>query len=66
MVVRINDEPREIPAQSCLEALLDQLDLHGAAIAVAVNGRFVPRSRYSEHTLDDGDRIELVAPMAGG
>ena len=66
MVLRINDEPREVPAQSRVDGLLALLELSGAAVAVAVNGRFVPRSQYAEHTLEEGDRVELVAPMAGG
>ena len=66
MVVRINEERREVPDGTVVTALLEHLELEGAAVAVAVNGSFVPRSAYGERTLEEGDRIELVAPMAGG
>jgi sulfur carrier protein len=66
ITVRINEERRDLPAGTVIAGLLQQLELQGAAVAVAVNGRFVPRSTYAEHTLEPGDRIELVAPMAGG
>ena len=34
--------------------------------AVAVNESFVAKSNYVELQLRNGDRIELVTPMAGG
>ena len=66
MVVWINDEARTLPEQHTVSALLERLDLADAAVAVAVNGRFVPRSAHAKHVLQADDRIELVAPMAGG
>ena len=38
----------------------------GAPIAVAHNEEFVPRSRYASLQLQEGDRLEIVAPMQGG
>ena len=34
--------------------------------AVALNGQFVPRTRYAMQPLCDGDRLDVVAPVAGG
>lgn len=34
--------------------------------AVAVNTHFVPKSRYAEHPLAEGDRVEVIAPVTGG
>lgn len=34
--------------------------------AVAVNGAFVPQSRYGQTPLHDGDRLELISPVTGG
>lgn len=34
--------------------------------AVAINLTFVPKSKYSECYLKDGDDIEIVVPMQGG
>lgn len=49
-----------------LEALLVELDRDNDMLATAVNGEFVPRGRRLETALQNGDRIELVAPMSGG
>lgn len=35
-------------------------------VAIAVNEAFVPKSLYTETELNDGDRIEILAPMQGG
>lgn len=34
--------------------------------AVAVNTEFVPRTRYAETALHDGDRVEIISPVTGG
>lgn len=34
--------------------------------AAAVNLSFVPKSRYAQQTLNDGDQIELISPITGG
>jgi sulfur carrier protein len=35
-------------------------------IACAINNAFVPRSQWPERTLQNGDRIDVVAPITGG
>ena len=34
--------------------------------AVAVNTVFVPKSRYAETVLQEGDAVEIVRPVVGG
>jgi len=48
--------------------LADALTLFAARppFAVALNGQFIPRSRYAAQSLRDGDRLDVVAPVAGG
>ncbi|MEM1775977.1 MAG: sulfur carrier protein ThiS [Nitrososphaerota archaeon] len=35
-------------------------------INVAVNGDVVPRSRYEQTLLRDGDEVVIIPPIAGG
>jgi sulfur carrier protein len=35
-------------------------------VAVALNGDVVPRSRWTATELSPGDRLEVLAPTAGG
>lgn len=47
-------------------ALLAELELEGEFFAIAVNRRVVPRARWDEALLKDGDNIEIVTPRQGG
>jgi sulfur carrier protein len=65
MVLIVNGERRETSA-SRIAALLAELELTGAQLAIAVNRGVVPRARWSEVELNDGDAIEIISPRQGG
>lgn len=66
ITVWLNGKKRELESLKCLqEALAEWLDQPGC-FAIAVNNVFVPRARYRDLQLRDGDRIELLTPMQGG
>ena len=46
--------------------LIRLLGLEGKRIAVERNGEIVPRSRFAEARVADGDRIEVVVAVGGG
>ena len=54
-------------AAATLQALLltQGFDLK-AAMACAINQRFVPRGEWPTCVLQHGDRIDVVAPITGG
>jgi sulfur carrier protein len=65
MKLQLNGAP--IDAQIVtLADLLEAEGFAGAKIATAVNGMFVPVTARANHTLCDGDNIEVLAPMQGG
>jgi len=49
-----------------LDDLLNYLQIDGMRVAVAVNEACVPKGLRSQQTLNDGDRVEILAPMVGG
>lgn len=49
-----------------LADLLVALDLATAKVATARNEEFVPQGKRADTKLEDGDRIEVVAPRQGG
>jgi len=65
MRVIVNGEPREIGSAS-VDALLRELDYEGSHFAIAVNFDVVPRSRWAETALRNGDEIEIITPRQGG
>lgn len=46
--------------------LLERMELKGKRIALERNGEIVPRSRFGDELLADGDRLEIVVAVGGG
>ena len=65
MRVIVNGEPREIAATS-VDALLGELEYEGTHFAIALNFDVLPRSRWAETALNNGDEIEIITPRQGG
>ena len=65
MKLIINGEQQDIEADT-LTALLTALDYEGDWLATAVNGDLVVRGERARTVLQDGDRIEILAPKQGG
>jgi len=65
MRVTVNGEQREI-ASASLDALLSELEYEGTHFAIALNYDVLPRSRWAEAPLKNGDEIEIITPRQGG
>lgn len=65
MRLRVNGVPKEIAAVSLSEAL-EELGFRDSVVATAVNEDFVPVGVRAGTRLNEGDRIEIIAPMQGG
>lgn len=61
----VNGEGQQVAAAS-VAGLLEALGHDSAFIAVAVNHNVIPRGRWNEALLRDGDDIEIVSPRQGG
>jgi sulfur carrier protein len=64
MRVIVNGELREI-ASTRLDALLGELEYEGTHFAIAVNYDVLPKSRWAETALKNGDEIEIITPRQG-
>ena len=64
--IQLNGAARALPADTTVAALIEQLGHAGRRVAVEVNREIVPKSRHAEHTLADGDVVELVHALGGG
>lgn len=51
---------------STLADLVRELDLSGKPIAVERNREVVPKVRFHETSLHEGDRLEIVSLVGGG
>ena len=64
--ITLNGAPREFPAPLTFTELLHGMELAGRRLAIERNGEIVPRSRFGEARLNDGDRVEVVMAVGGG
>lgn len=65
MKVYINHHPHELPAEATLAQAVATSQLK-PPFAAALNRQFVPKTRYEQTPLREGDQIELIAPVVGG
>lgn len=55
-----------MPDGANLRTLLELLRLEGRPVAVEVNRKVIPRARYDETALRNGDIVEVVTFVGGG
>ena len=66
IAITVNGERHQFDqALNCTE-LLTRFELAGRRVALERNGEIVPRSRFPEQMLADGDRLEIVVAVGGG
>ena len=65
MRVTVNGEQREIASHS-VEALLSELEYEGTHFAIALNFDVLPRAKWAQTRLKNGDEIEIITPRQGG
>lgn len=65
MQIILNGEPRDVRA-TLLPDILSELGFGDARVATAVNEDFIAVGARAAVSLDEGDRLEVVAPMQGG
>ena len=58
VTLTVNGESRTVDGELTVSALLVSLGLDGRKVAVERNEEIVPRSRYAETLLQDGDALE--------
>jgi sulfur carrier protein len=66
MQIIVNGHPAEVPEGISMAGLIERLELSGRRLAVEVNEELVPRSRFAEHRLASGDRVEIIHAVGGG
>lgn len=64
--VTVNGEHRQFDRPLNCSELIAKLALAGKRVALERNGEIVPRSRFPEQLVEDGDRLEIVVAVGGG
>lgn len=62
----LNGSPQLVPVESTVADLLKQCGLDRNGVAVALDGRVVPRTQHAQARVDAGQRVEVVQAVGGG
>jgi sulfur carrier protein len=68
MTIELNGEPVELEGEATVLAAVDRCGAppERAGIAVAVDGEVVPKSKWGQTPLRNGQRVEVVGAIQGG
>ncbi len=66
MQIIVNGTPRDISDRASLLTLLSELKLNPDTIVAELNREVIPKGKYAEVTLSEGDRLELIRFVGGG
>jgi sulfur carrier protein len=64
--ITINGERKSLQRAISVGELVETLALNGKRFAVERNGSVVPRGRFAEEMLAQGDVVEVVVAVGGG
>lgn len=65
ITIYINGEACQSQVQNLTDLLIEQ-GYRDSVVATAWNGNFIANASRKDTTLQDGDKIEILAPMQGG
>ncbi|RCF47846.1 thiamine biosynthesis protein ThiS [Aeromonas hydrophila] len=66
LTIRLNDKAQSLAAGQSVADLLAVQGVNPQGVAVALNGAVLPRGRWAETRLNDGDELHLFTAIAGG
>jgi len=69
LTITLNGQSRSFDAlgeSPSIDKLVQELGLKADRVAIEQNGEIVPRSTWTQASLADGDRLELVHFVGGG
>ena len=62
----LNGESHSAPTPLTVLELLERCELAKRRVAVAINATVVPKSRFAETLIRDGDKVEVIQAVGGG
>ena len=66
MNILVNGESQDVPPQSTVSQLLEQLRVAPERVVVELNLKILKRAEHPASVLKDGDRVEIVHFVGGG
>lgn len=66
ITLSINGAARQLPPNTTVASLIEEMGFAGKRIAIERNGDIVPRSTFATQLLSNGDKLEIVVAVGGG
>jgi sulfur carrier protein len=66
MILVVNGKELEVDNNTNANDLINQLGYQDQRIALEVNKAIISKSKHTEFTLNDGDKIEIIKAVGGG
>ena len=66
MKITVNGDSSDISEGSTVAELLEDLQIGRDRVAVEVGLEIVPKAHYDTHSLQEGDKVEIVQFVGGG
>ena len=66
ILIQVNGESRETAAGTTVTGLLSQLGLNTGRVAIERNLRILPKAKWEDTQVAEGDRFEIVQFVGGG
>ncbi len=64
--IQLNGEPYSLKGDDRLTSLIEGLKLKPGRVAVELNREIVPKAKWGEVRLRDGDELEVINFVGGG
>lgn len=65
-MIRVNNRNIDFRENMTIKNLIEDLKYSFPTLIIKVNGKFIPKNRYEETLIKDGDDIKIIHPIAGG
>jgi sulfur carrier protein len=66
LLIQVNGENRETAAGTTITGLLVQLGLNSGRVAIEYNLHILPKAKWDDTHVTQGDRLEIVQFVGGG
>lgn len=66
MQIELNGDRYQLDDGATVSTLIERLSLNGRRLAVEVNQEVIPKSLHRDHSLSEGDCVEIVHAIGGG
>ena len=66
MTISINGETADVRGAQTIQELVERFELPPQTVLIEHNGLALHRREWAEHSLSEGDRIEMLRVVAGG